>query len=677
MVKKVLFIENNEKEYARLKNLVEQFGYISYQARDYDSAMSTLTAEHFYAVMVEIDAIPSIYDIDTIIRQAKPYAMVMLKGDEKNEDIICQAIGLGADDFIRTPFSDKIVVARSRSVIKRMTDMRNSHNKNLNGLIDFIPVMMVISDGEGNVVIANKTALSKFGMTIDECRGKKIGYMLSCDNALDPSLCNKGCELCKIPEMEREVMQTGKYIIRKEVKYNQIRNGKPHKKSMRISMAPLDYDDRKLVVITIEDVTVERNALEALSSAIGNLQKSYSDSQDQVKISNELTDYLKQINDNLQAEKNKLKMLFDNMSSGFILFHKVNGEILLEEANAKVSDLFKANVSNYYGFNLKDIAQMSEQNMKFYSAMEMVMESGQSARFDFSAKEFNSSFSVNMYQPEPNYVAVLMNDTTDEIRSHQENKMLNRMLKKQNIELDDKNVELKKAVETKNKFISIIAHDLRNPFNAINGLSDMLAKRLNPETDKRSYEMAKVIHESAKGAYDLLENLLVWARTQQNTIQYQPEMLNLHQVACEAINEIKAQAEKKHIMLMNQTEMEDTIWADKQMLLTIIRNITSNAIKFTNECGLIVIGSQQNEVATTIIIEDNGVGMTQEVIDKLFAVSKNKSTKGTQGESGSGMGLLITKEFVDKHLGTINVESTVGMGSKFEINFPNIQGNDK
>ncbi|MCQ2250777.1 MAG: ATP-binding protein [Bacteroidales bacterium] len=673
MGKNILFIENNDSEYLRLKNLVEPFGYEAHQANDFDSAMQTLTERHFYAVLIEIDAIQSIGHIDTIIQAAKPYAMVMIKGTEKYEDIICQAIGLGADDFIRTPFSDNILVARSRSVIKRMIEMRNSHSRNLNNLIDFMPVMMLVTDGNSNIISANKTALNKFGKSIEECRGKKVGAFLSCDNAVDGAVCMQDCSLCKIPDMEQEVISTGKYIIRKEVKFNQIRNGKSHKKSVRVSMAPIEYDNQKMVITTIEDITVERNAFEALSTAIDTLQKSYSDSQDQVKISNELTDYLKQINDNLKAEKSKLQMLFDNMSSGFILFHKKDGQILFEEANAKVNELFKADVSKFFGYKLLDIAKTSKANMKFYSALEMVMESGQSAKFDFSAEEFNSSFSVNMYQPEPDYVAVLMNDITDEIRSHQENKMLNRMLKKQNIELDDKNVELKKAVETKNKFISIIAHDLRNPFNAINGLSDMLVKRLNPDTDKRSFDMAKIIHDSAKGAYELLENLLVWARSQQNTIQYQPEMLALHRVAGEAISEILAQAEKKHIMLMNQTEIGGQIWADKQMLLTIIRNITSNAIKFTNEGGLIVIGSDQNEVATTIIIEDNGVGMTQEVIDKLFTVSKNKSTKGTSGESGSGMGLLITKEFVEKHLGTINVESQVGMGSKFIINFPNIQ----
>ncbi len=676
MGKKILFIENNNSEYSRLEKLVEPIGFTAHQAADFGSAMQMLTDNLYYAVLLEIDAVPSIENIGAIIHKAKPYSMLMLKGSEKHEDIICQALTMGADDFIRTPFSDKILVAKSRSLLKRLSDMRVPLTRNLNNLIDFMPVMMLITDGDSNIVSANKTALSKFGTTLDECRNRKVGHFLGCGNAVNGATCIENCTLCKIHDMEQEVQNNGKYIIRKELKYNQIRNGKIHHKSVRLSMAPLEYEDHKLVIINIEDVTIERNAFEALSTAIGNLQKSYSDSQDQVKISNELTDYLKQINDNLNTDKRKLEMLFENMSSGFILFHKKDGEIILEEANAKVNELFKTDVSKYFGHRLLDLAKISEPNMKFYSALEMVMESGLSAKFDFSAMEYNSSFSVNMYQPEPDYVAVLMNDTTDEMRSHQENKMLNRMLKKQNIELDDKNVELKKAVETKNKFISIIAHDLRNPFNAINGLSDMLVKRLNPDTDKRSFDMAKIIHDSAKGAYELLENLLVWARTQQNTIQYQPEMLKLHQVASEAINEIKVQADKKHIMLMNQTEMDDQIWADKQMLLTIIRNITSNAIKFTNEGGLIVIGSQQNEVATTIIIEDNGVGMTQEVIGKLFTVSKNKSTKGTSGESGSGMGLLITKEFVEKHLGTINVESTVGMGSKFIINFPNIQESD-
>lgn len=183
-------------------------------------------------------------------------------------------------------------------------------------------------------------------------------------------------------------------------------------------------------------------------------------------------------------------------------------------------------------------------------------------------------------------------------------------------------------------------------------------------------DMAKVLHQSAKGAYELLDNLLVWARTQQNTIQFNPETLNVHATAAETLNEIKVQAERKHIMLINSTESSDTVWADKLMLQTIIRNIVSNAIKFTNEGGLIVIASSQTADKTEITIEDNGVGMTSETIKKILDTIELNSTKGTSGETGTGMGLIISKEFIQRHKGTLNIESTIGKGSTFIITLP-------
>ncbi len=669
----ILIVDKNDKSYNRLSNLLASIGYDTRQSSSFDDAKISVLSKVCYAVIIDLDTINSIEQIDYLVKNTKPHAIVMLMGPEAYEDIICKAFEIGVDDFVRTPFSDSIYLARFSSINNRIKDMRDSHVRKLNSLIDFLPVMMMVSDGNGTIMSANQAILNKFGKTIDEVKGAMIGDLLSCSSS-NGANCHLSCGFCKIAELEREVARTGKRVIRKEVSYIQQKDGKPHKRSLKLSMAPLEYDNRNLVIINLEDVTFERNAFDVMSSTIDDLRKSYDDSQDQVKISSELADYLQDINNSLEVEKTKLRKLFDNMSSGFFRFSRKEGKMYFEEANAKACEMFNQELPKYKGCEVTG-GKFCEQEL--FDKMMEVLDTGKSINMTLKSELFGGHFDLSIYMPEPENVGVIIRNISNEVRNLNENKMLTRMLKKQNIELDDKNVELKKAVETKNKFISIIAHDLRNPFNAINGLSDMLVRRLDPEKDSRSHDMAKIIHDSAKGAYELLENLLVWARTQQNTIQYQPEMLALHSVAGEAISEILAQAEKKHIMLMNQTEIGGQIWADKQMLLTIIRNITSNAIKFTNEGGLIVIGSDQNEVCTSIIIEDNGIGMTQEVIDKLFTVSKNKSTKGTSGESGSGMGLLITKEFVDKHLGTIKVESTVGMGSKFIINFPNIQGEDK
>lgn len=236
--------------------------------------------------------------------------------------------------------------------------------------------------------------------------------------------------------------------------------------------------------------------------------------------------------------------------------------------------------------------------------------------------------------------------------------------------LNHKSEELQKANDTKNMFISIIAHDLRNPFNAIIGLTEILRKREAVINDPKANELSGVILQSAKTTYDMLNNLLLWCRSQQNTIAFEPEELNLHYTVDEALSEVKGQAQKKHIMLINRTSTSDTIWADAQMLQTIIRNITVNSVKYTNEGGLITVAAEWTPDGIDVIIEDNGVGMNQETVDKLLVVSRNRSTVGTAGEQGSGMGLLICKEFISRHHGKIKIESEVGKGTKFIITFP-------
>ena len=237
--------------------------------------------------------------------------------------------------------------------------------------------------------------------------------------------------------------------------------------------------------------------------------------------------------------------------------------------------------------------------------------------------------------------------------------------------LNRKSEELQKANDTKNMFISIIAHDLRNPFNAIIGLTEILRKRESVTNDPKANELSGIILQSAKTTYEMLNNLLLWCRSQQNTIAFEPATLNLHNTVDEALSEVKGQAQKKHIMLINRTSSSDTIWADAQMLQTVIRNITVNSVKYTNEGGLITVAAEQTPEGTDLIIEDNGIGMSQDTVDKLLVVSRNRSTVGTAGEQGSGMGLLICKEFLSRHNGHIKIESEIGKGSKFIISFPN------
>lgn len=668
---KVLIIkDNNDTCSALLPGVFSKLGYETICIDTVGDAGRYISDVDIHAVFVDIDAVTDDSALEALIQEAKPYKMVVLYGTEKKKDLICRAFELNIDDFIRKPIDEIIFETKIKCVFERFNQLRHFHNTNLEVFLDTMPAMMAITDDEGRILFANATFCNKYNIEKEDAFNKFLCDILCCQNFLeDGGRCTQNCEFCKLYEFATTVFSTGKRILRKMYSFPQMqRDGRPHKRTLRISMVPMDYGTRRTVIVNMEDVTFEQNAINELTSTICTLRESRDNSEEEMKVNRDLANYLQKINDSLQREKSKRQLLFDNMTSGFLLAEYKDDNLYFREGNNKLSEIVKTDVTKRYGNRMKENNPLYPAD--FYRALLNVAETGRSVSFKTTSADKTIDFQVNIYMPEPDFVAAIINDVSEETRILQENKERARQLKKLNVMLDDRNSELQKAIDTKNKFISIIAHDLRNPLNAINGLSELLTRRLNPEVDQRAVDMAKVLHQSAKGAYELLDNLLVWARTQQNTIQFNPETLNVHDTATETLNEIKVQAERKHIMLINNTDASDTVWADKLMLQTIIRNIVSNAIKFTNEGGLIVIGSSQAAGNTEITIDDNGVGMTQETIKKILGTIELNSTKGTSGETGTGMGLIISKEFIQRHKGKLNIESTLGKGSTFTVTLP-------
>lgn len=220
---------------------------------------------------------------------------------------------------------------------------------------------------------------------------------------------------------------------------------------------------------------------------------------------------------------------------------------------------------------------------------------------------------------------------------------------------------------TKDKFFSIISHDLRSPFNAILGLSDLAVKKLQNKEYQKIQTYTEAIHQTSRQAYSLLNNLLCWSRLQRGKIDFKPEKINLSEEVQKAVGLMRANLSEKSIYLSVNIPGNLTIYADPDMLETIIRNLLSNAVKFTNKNGKISILAKQREGAVLVEIEDSGVGIDSENMNKLFSISSNYSTQGTNKEEGSGLGLVLCKEFVEKHNGKIWVESEVGKGTKFSF----------
>lgn len=247
---------------------------------------------------------------------------------------------------------------------------------------------------------------------------------------------------------------------------------------------------------------------------------------------------------------------------------------------------------------------------------------------------------------------------------------LNEELKSNLQEVNSLNETLHELNATKDKFFGIIAHDLKNPFNSMLGFSDMLNENFDSYDTTEQKKILGLIHTGIQNTYNLLDNLLLWSQSQKGIINFKPEKSNLFLLANDSISLLNQSAEKKSISLINQIPENVFVKADKNMLSVILRNLISNAIKFTSTGGEVILKAEDKERFTEIEIKDTGVGIAKEVQSKLFDISKNTSTHGTEKETGTGLGLILCKEFTEKNNGKIWVNSELGKGSSFKFTIP-------
>lgn len=223
---------------------------------------------------------------------------------------------------------------------------------------------------------------------------------------------------------------------------------------------------------------------------------------------------------------------------------------------------------------------------------------------------------------------------------------------------------------TKDKFFSIISHDLRSPFNSILGLSNILQEDVKIKDYSSIETYAEIIHQSSQKAMDLLLNLIEWSKSQTKGIVFNPEFIELGKIINETVELMKYSAQQKSIDISLKLPNKANIFADKSMIKTIFRNLISNAIKFTKTGGEIIISIKVIQKKYQISISDNGIGIKKESLKKLFIIGENISTHGTQNESGTGLGLVLCKEFIEKHRGKIVAKSKIGLGSTFILILP-------
>jgi signal transduction histidine kinase len=245
-------------------------------------------------------------------------------------------------------------------------------------------------------------------------------------------------------------------------------------------------------------------------------------------------------------------------------------------------------------------------------------------------------------------------------------------LKAYNKELNEAEKKLIELNNSKDKFFSIVAHDLKNPFHGFMRLTEVMLVDFDELSRDEIKTYLQEIHASAEKLYKLLENLLTWSRVQIGKIPYEPEEIVLSEVFESAILLFRENAKSKKIKILNNIQSDVKVFADKNMIDAVVRNLLSNAIKFTNIEGHINIYSQKpnEDNSVQIVIQDDGIGMSKDELNKIFRLDYQLIRNGTANEKGTGLGLILSKELVEKNYGRLELESEEGLGTKSIIYLP-------
>ncbi len=254
-------------------------------------------------------------------------------------------------------------------------------------------------------------------------------------------------------------------------------------------------------------------------------------------------------------------------------------------------------------------------------------------------------------------------------------KQTRNLLREKNKKIEKQKKELSQSVATKDKMFSIIAHDLKSPFQSLHGYSELLVNEFNKLSNKEKYEYISNIKRISKNSTDLVENLLQWTRAQSGNLELKPQNINLKKITDSTIELAKSSAERKRIKIVSKINPNIIVYADENIIKTVLRNLLNNAIKFSSPDSSIEIFTTVEKNNIVLNVKDNGIGIASDRLKTIFNVCE--STNGTDNEIGSGLGLALCKEFVHSYKGDIKVESKIDEGSVFSFTIPIYKLNNK
>jgi PAS domain S-box-containing protein len=363
----------------------------------------------------------------------------------------------------------------------------------------------------------------------------------------------------------------------------------------------------------------------------------------------------------LQQTKESYLDIFNTVSEAIYVMDESGKFIDVNDGAAK---MYLCSNQELIGQSLKSVAAPLLNDMdEIQSLISGVRETGEAAFFDFWAERKNGEiFPKEVIVNKGKYFGkdVLIITARDITEKKQEEERMK-----------FKNEELLNLNSEKDKFFSIVAHDLRSPFNSFLGLTQIMAEDLQSLSMSQIQNIALSMSKSANNLYALLENLLAWSRLQRGLTSFDPKSFPLVPKISESLDLVCEMAHRKGIETFINIQEDLVVFADQNMLESTIRNVALNAVKFTNKGGKITISARSiSRNSIEISIRDTGIGMNRELLDKLFRIDEHISRVGTEGEASTGLGLLLSKEFIEKHGGRIWAESEEGRGSTFYFTFP-------
>ncbi|MGE0090283.1 MAG: PAS domain S-box protein [Bacteroidales bacterium] len=522
--------------------------------------------------------------------------------------------------FVRTLFMEIVFSGKSFLLIlsrvienKPKTNGKTAQiNKLLNQIFDNEAVGIAICSADGKFINANNKLLSMLEYNLDEITSLStydISYKdeLENDSAILSEATQKGLKKYTI---EKRLIKKNKEII--WVKINSILNWTPE-------------NELESVVCFIEDITLSRKVEEALKES----EKKY----------------------RFIAEKASDIIYSISLDSRITFYNRVVEQIF----DISVEELQRHNYDHFMSMADKDYAnELHQERLKGVKSPifrhKFITPSGKVVYLEFSV--------APLFDDNNKVIGSLgiARDVTGKVIAEQE--------------LKQKNIELENIVKTKDKFLSVIAHDLKSPFNTLIGFSNVLLDNYNllNDTDKQKY--IQIINSSANSGYDLLKNLLDWSRSQSNQLKFMPRKIKIGNLINNSIQNLKHSAAIKDIELVFSETKEFYVETDEMMFNTVFRNLLTNAIKFSNVNSQIITSIEENKKSFIIHVRDFGIGLKEDEQISLFKNASVVSKEGTSHEPGTGLGLLICKEFLTVMGGTIYVNSNFGQGSTFSFTLP-------